>query len=135
MVSTNRPSRRTDKAAKGMALSLAGMGVAHFVAPKPFDSIVPPNLPLGLTPRRATQLSGVAELTTAALLAAPKTRRLGGVAAATLFAAVFPANVHMAQQWSDKPLPLKLGAYARLPLQLPMIVSAVRIARDKGESS
>jgi uncharacterized membrane protein len=134
MVSTNRPAHRTDKLARGMALSLAGMGALHFVAPKPFDSIVPPNLPLGLTPRRATQLSGVAELTTAALLASPKTRRLGGVAATALFAAVFPANVHMAQQWSDKPLPLKLGAYARLPLQLPMIVSAVRIARDKGDA-
>ncbi|TWS26282.1 hypothetical protein FK268_03335 [Tsukamurella sputi] len=134
MVSTNRPARRTDKLARGMALSLAGMGALHFVAPKPFDSIVPPNLPLGLTPRRATQLSGVAELTTAALLAAPKTRRLGGVAATALFVAVFPANIHMAQQWSDKPLPLKLGAYARLPLQLPMVVSAVRIARDKGDA-
>lgn len=115
-----------------MALSLAGMGTAHFVAPKPFDSIVPPNLPLGLTPRRATQLSGVAELATAGLLAAPKTRRLGGVAAVALFTAVFPANVYMAQQWSDKPLPLKLGAYARLPLQVPMILTALKIARDRG---
>lgn len=135
MVSTDRPARRTDKIARGMALSLAGMGALHFVAPKPFDSIVPPNLPFGLTPRRATRLSGVAELTTAALLAAPRTRRLGGVAATALFAAVFPANVYMAQQWSDKPLPLKLGAYARLPLQIPMIVTAVRIARDTGESA
>ncbi|WP_019202669.1 membrane protein [Tsukamurella sp. 1534] len=131
MVSTTDGPRRSDKAARGMALSLAGMGVAHFVAPKPFDSIVPPNLPLGLTPRRATQLSGVAELTTAGLLAVPRTRRLGGVAAVALFAAVFPANVYMAQQWSDKPLPLRLGAYARLPLQLPMITTAVKIARDK----
>lgn len=115
-----------------MAFSLAGMGALHFVAPKPFDSIVPPNLPLGLTPRRATQLSGVAELTTAALLAAPRTRRLGGAAATALFLAVFPANIHMAQQWSDKPLPLRLGAYARLPLQVPMITTAVKIARDRG---
>ncbi len=135
MVSTDRPARRTDKLARGMALSLAGMGALHFVAPKPFDAIVPPNLPFGLTPRRATHLSGVAELTTAALLAAPRTRRLGGVAATALFVAVFPANVHMAQQWSDKPLPLKLGSYARLPMQLPMIVSAVKIARDSGEDA
>lgn len=134
MVSTDRAARGTDKLARGMATSLAGMGALHFIAPKPFDAIVPPNLPLGLTPRRATQLSGVAELTTAALLAAPRTRRLGGAAAAALFLAVYPANIHMAQQWSDKPLPMRLGAYARLPLQLPMIVSAVRIARDRGET-
>ncbi|TWS18101.1 hypothetical protein FK529_17340 [Tsukamurella asaccharolytica] len=132
MVSTDPTARRTDKLARGMAFALAGMGALHFVAPKPFDSIVPPNLPLGLTPRRATHLSGVAELATAALLAAPQTRRLGGVAAAALFTAVFPANIHMARQWSDKPLPLRLGAYARLPLQVPMIASAVKIARDTG---
>jgi uncharacterized membrane protein len=132
MVSTaDHSARKTDKAAKAMALSLAGMGVAHFAAPKPFDTIVPPNLPLGLTPRRATHLSGVAELTTAGLLALPRTRRLGGLAAAALFTAVFPANIYMARQWSDKPLPLRLGAYGRLPLQLPMIVTAVKIARDK----
>ncbi|WP_343929127.1 hypothetical protein [Tsukamurella strandjordii] len=132
MVSTaDRPAHTTDKAARAMALSLAGMGVAHFAAPKPFDTIVPPNLPFGLTPRRATHLSGVAELATAGLLAVPRTRRLGGLAAAALFTAVFPANVYMARQWSDKPLPLRLGAYGRLPLQLPMIATAVKIARAK----
>ncbi|GAA4391963.1 DoxX family protein [Tsukamurella soli] len=119
----------TDRIALGMAGSLATTGVLHFVAPKPFDAIVPPQLPI--TPRQATQLSGVAELVCAALLAAPRTRRLGGVAAAALFVSVFPANVYMAQQWSGKPLPLRIGAYARLPLQVPMIVSAVRIARAR----
>ncbi|GAB3128815.1 membrane protein [Tsukamurella serpentis] len=133
MVSTDRRATGTDKAARAMAVSLAGMGVAHFAAPQPFDAIVPPNLPLGLTPRRATALSGVAELTCAGLLALPRTRRLGGIAAAALFTAVFPANVYMAQQWSDKPLPMRLGAYARLPMQLPMILTAVRIARGRDQ--
>lgn len=132
MVSTtDRPARKTDKIARVMTLALTGMGIAHFAVPKPFDAIVPPNLPLGITPRRATYLSGVAELTTAGLLASPRTRNLGGVAAAALFTAVFPANVYMAKQWSTMPLPLRLGAYARLPLQIPMIVAAVQIARDK----
>ena len=130
MVSTtDEATRSIDTSARAMAVALAGMGIAHFAAPRPFDSIVPPTLPFGLTPRRATYLSGVAELTTAALLAVPRTRRLGGASATVLFAAVFPANVYMAQQWSAKPLPLRLGAYARLPLQLPMIATAVRIAR------
>lgn len=110
-----------------MAGSLATAGVAHFAFPKPFDDIVPPQLPI--TPRQATQLSGIAELTIAGLLAVPRTRRLGGWAAAALYVAVYPANVYMAQQWSDKPTAQKLVAYGRLPLQIPLIVSAVKIAR------
>lgn len=121
----------TDRKAQVMAGTLATAGVLHFVAPKPFDSIVPPQLPI--TARQATQLSGVAELTIAGLLAVPKTRRLGGLAAAALFTAVFPANIYMAQQWSTKPLPYRVGAYARLPLQIPLITTAIRIARAQPE--
>lgn len=117
----------TERTARYMAGVLAGMGIAHFTVPGPFDSIVPPGLPI--SPRSATYASGAAELGCAALLAAPRTRRLGGLAAAALFTAVFPANVYMAKDWSDKALPLRAIAYARLPLQVPMIAAAVRIAR------
>ena len=49
------------------------------------------------------------------------TRRAGGLAAAVLFAAVLPANVKMARDWQDKPAPMRALAYARLPLQAPLI--------------
>ncbi|MFD6197659.1 MauE/DoxX family redox-associated membrane protein [Mycobacteriaceae bacterium NPDC060252] len=110
-----------------LAAVLLGVGVVHFVAPKPFDAIVPAQLPGEA--RFYTYASGVAELGTGALLLAPKTRRLGGTLAALLFLAVFPANVNMARQWWDKPLPLKLGAIARLPLQIPMITEALKVRR------
>ena len=45
---------------------LLGMGVLHFVAPKPFDSIIPEELPGSA--RFYTYASGVAELGTGALL-------------------------------------------------------------------
>ncbi len=113
------------------AYSLAGMlaaiGVAHFLIPKPFDTIIPAQLP-GL-PRLYTYASGVAELGTAALLAAPRTRRLGATAAIALFLAVFPANINMVRLWWDKPWPLRLGTIARLPLQIPMIVAADKVRR------
>jgi len=64
-----------------------------------------------------------------ALLLAPKTRRLGATLAALLFIAVFPANINMVRLWWDKPLPLKLGAIARLPLQIPMITEALKVRR------
>jgi uncharacterized membrane protein len=110
-----------------MTGTLAGMGVLHFAAPKPFDTIIPGELPG--SPRFYTYASGVAELGVAVLLAAPKTRRLGATAAMALFLAVFPGNVNMVRLWWDKPWPMRLAAIARLPLQIPMITQANKIRR------
>ena len=107
---------------------LLGMGVLHFVAPKPFDDIVPVELPG--TARFYTYASGVGEMATGALLLTPRTRRLGALAAVALFVSVFPANVNMVRLWKDKPLPMRIGAIARLPLQIPMITQALKIYRN-----
>lgn len=118
------------KPAKG-ALPLAGLlatsGVLHFVAPKPFDAIVPRGLPG--SPRTWTLLSGAAELAIAAALVNPGTRRLGGLAAAGLFAAVFPANVQMAIDWRTAPPVRRAIAYGRLPLQVPLVLWGLRVGR------
>ncbi|MGJ9462846.1 DoxX family protein [Actinotignum sp. GS-2025e] len=98
---------------------LTGMGALHFIAPEPFDSIIPPQLPGEA--RAYTLASGVAELVTAGLIAHRRTRKLGGAAAIALFLAVFPANIYMAYQWRNKPWPLKVIAYGRLPLQAVLI--------------
>lgn len=111
-----------------MGAGLLGMGALHFVAPKPFDTIIPAELPG--SPRFYTYASGVAELGVGALLLAPKTRRLGALAAVALFVAVLPANVNMVRLWKDKPLFMRLGAIARLPLQIPMIIEALKIYRS-----
>ena len=66
-----------------MGAMLIGMGTLHFVAPKPFDSIIPAELPGSA--RFYTYASGVAELGTGALLLAPRTRKLGALAAIALF--------------------------------------------------
>ena len=79
-------------------------GVLHFVAPKPFDTIVPEELPGGATHLPPTP--SVGEIASAAaVLLAPKTRRLGALAAVALFVSVFPANVNMVRLWKDQPLP------------------------------
>ncbi len=108
---------------------LLGMGTLHFVAPKPFDSIIPAELPGSA--RFYTYASGVGELGTGALLLVPRTRRLGGLAAAALFLAVFPGNVNMVRLWWDKPWPMRLVAIARLPLQIPMITQALKVWRSE----
>ncbi len=119
------------KRAHLMGAGLLGMGVLHFVAPKPFDTIIPQELPGSA--RFYTYASGVGELATGALLLAPKTRRLGALAAVALFIGVFPGNVNMCRLWfkdPDKTLPMRLGAIARLPLQIPMITEALKIYRS-----
>ncbi|PWH07924.1 hypothetical protein DEO23_02375 [Brachybacterium endophyticum] len=105
------------------------MGVLHMVAPKPFDGIVPRALPGEA--RSYTYASGVAELAIAGMLAAPPTRRLGGVAAAALFVAVFPANVQMAWDARNADRARRAIAFGRLPLQGQLIAQALRVARGE----
>lgn len=118
---------RAARSAVRLSALLFGMGALHFVSPAPFDSIVPRALP-GKA-RTWTQASGAAELAVGAALAVPRTRRIGGVAAAALFVAVFPANVVMAVQWWRRPLQYRLIALGRLPLQIPLVTAALKVAR------
>jgi uncharacterized membrane protein len=114
--------------ARRLAAMLFGIGTLHFIVPKPFDTIVPAELPGSA--RFYTYASGVGELATGALLAAPRTRKLGALAAVALFISVFPANVNMVRLWWNKPWPLRLGAIARLPLQIPMVTTALKVYRN-----
>ncbi|MEV4842724.1 hypothetical protein AB0K20_05845 [Micromonospora matsumotoense] len=118
---------------RGEAVALAGLlalaGLTHFAKPRPYDRIVPRALPGPA--RRWTYASGVAELVVAAALAHPATRRRGALAAAALFTAVFPANAQMAVDWRRQPPLRRAVAYARVPLQAPLIWWAMRVARAR----
>lgn len=107
---------------------LLGAGVLHFVYPKPFDSIVPKEIPGD--PRTLTYASGVAEIAVGAGLLVDRTRKPAAGAAAALFLAVFPANVNMVRQWWRKPLIYKVIALGRLPLQMPLVAAAIRVFRN-----
>jgi uncharacterized membrane protein len=120
--------RRATRTAGLLAVLLGGAGVTHFARPRHYDRIVPDALP----PRLTTVVSGVAELGIAAGLAFPATRRASGWAAAALFAAVFPANVKMANDLLDSPRStrvMRLVSVLRLPLQAPLVLWAVRVGR------
>ncbi|WP_318207439.1 MULTISPECIES: hypothetical protein [unclassified Streptomyces] len=116
------------RSALALAALLASAGAAHFIAPKQFDAIVPRALPG--RPRTWTAVSGAVELGLAAGLVVPATRRTSARAAAAFFAAVFPANVKMAYDWRHRPASARAVAYARLPLQIPLILWARGAARD-----
>ena len=110
-----------------LAAMLLGVGTLHFVTPRPFDAIVPAELPG--SPRFYTYASGVAELSTAGLLLSPRTRKVGALAAIAVLLGVYPANINMVRLWWKKPWPMRLAAIARLPLQFPMIAQAVKVYR------
>ena len=106
---------------------LTSSGVLHFVRPAPFVAIVPRSLP---HPKELVAISGAAELLCAGMLAHPSARRRGGPASAALFAAVFPANVSMALRSGSRPWWFRVIAWARLPLQVPLIVGALWVGRE-----
>ncbi|KRF17894.1 hypothetical protein ASG90_06085 [Nocardioides sp. Soil797] len=111
----------------GLAAIFAVSGAIHLVKPEVYEPIVPKIVPA----RREVVLgSGVAELACAAGLLHPRTRGLAGWASAGLLLAVYPANVKMAADAQKrKSTGLKVGTLARLPLQIPMIRTALKAAR------
>ncbi|SEN83120.1 DoxX family protein [Actinacidiphila rubida] len=116
------------RSARLLAGLLATAGTAHFLAPRPFDATVPRSLPGH--PRTWTRASGVAELALAAAVALPATRRKGALLTAGFFVAVFPANVKMAYDWRHRPTPLRAAAYGRLPVQVPLVLWALKVSRS-----
>ena len=104
---------------------LGGSGVLHLVRPATFEWLVPPELG---SARAWVTVTGLAEIATAALLAAPATRHLGGWAAAGLLVGFVPAHLHTFRVIPNRPVPLTV-AVVRLPLQVPLIAAALRIAK------
>ena len=118
--------RRRALAALALAALLTTTGILHFVTPHGFESIVP-----GFLGSAAfwVAASGVAELTCAALLVPRRTRVVAGWACVVLFVVVYPANITMAVQslHGDGSV---LVAWVRLPLQIPLVLWALYVARD-----
>ena len=86
--------------------------------------------------RELIYLSGVAELVCAAGLLHPRTRRSAGWASAGLLLAILPGNVQMSANYGKRAqrrgTPAAQAAFAgtvaRLPLQLPLIRTALKAA-------
>ncbi|MGW4483459.1 DoxX family protein [Amycolatopsis sp. NPDC004368] len=120
-------SRPPQRPAYWLAGFLASAGAMHFLRPKQYDALVPEELPGSR--RTWTYASGAAELGVAATIALPKTRRLGGLAAALLFVAVFPGNVKMALDFerTRKPVQARAAAWFRLTAQWPLVKWALAV--------
>jgi len=116
--------------ALALATLLGTSGVLHLRRPGIFRPLIPRSLG---DPDPWVLGSGVAELVCAAALVVPSTRRVGGLASAALLVGVFPGNVTMAvrsrpgaRSWIGRPA----VAWARLPLQVPLVAWALAVARQ-----
>jgi uncharacterized membrane protein len=130
------PEERARRRASRLALAalLLGTGSLHFVITPSYERIVPRALGSG-SARTLVLVSGAAEIAAGALLTVPRTRRLGAGLAAALFVVVFPANVQMALDGgiagAGFPLGSPVVAWLRLPLQVPLVWWALRLARRR----
>lgn len=125
---------RQRRARLGLAAVMLVAGATHFLLPGSYERIVPR---WAGDARAAVLASGAAELLCGGLLLGRRTSKAGGWLTAALLVAVFPANVQMAldagterQAIPDVPADrFRAIALARLPLQLPLVAWAVRVAR------
>ncbi len=107
----------------GLALLMAGAGVAHFVAPRPFIGHLPDAVPYRAELVAAT---GAIEILLAIGLVGPqRLRRPAGIALAAYLVLVFPANVYAAiSQVPIDGVPTGWIRWARLPFQIPLVWAA-----------
>ena len=115
-----------------LAALLLAMGTLHFATPAPFERLVPKFLG---SPRAWVFGTGAAELLSGAALLVPATRRAGALAAATTLVVVFPGNVTMAVAAGAPTTPAAAALWLRLPLQVPLVLWALRHARPEAEST
>jgi len=112
----------------GLAAILGISGLIHLGKPEVYEPIMPSMVPAH---REVIFACGVAEILCAAGLLVPRLRKPAGWASAALLLAVYPANLKMA---GDAAQTDKTGfraiAWGRLPLQIPMIRTALKAARD-----
>ena len=113
----------------GLAALFATSGTVHLVRPATFEPIMPSVVPAH---REVIYASGVAELLCAAGLLHPRTRSAAGWASMALLLAVYPANLKMAADAAGSDSTgFKAAAFARVPLQLPMLRAAYRAATGR----
>jgi uncharacterized membrane protein len=104
-----------------------GAGVNHFVSPRAYERIVPPRLQVDA--KRVVQITGAAEIAGGVGVLLPGVRRVSGLWLVGLLAAVFPANLYMAQSPERFRKIPRWALYARLPLQPLMMWWAWRSTR------
>ena len=105
------------------------VGIRHFIDPDFFLAIMPDYLPLH---KEAVFVSGVFEILLGGMLLFPKSRKVAGWGLILLLIAVFPANIHLAQnEAAQQAIDIsQTAAIVRLPFQALFIGLAFWHQRD-----
>ena len=112
----------------GLAVILGISGFVHLGKPEVYEPIMPNIVPAH---REVIFACGVAEILCATGLLVPRLSKPAGWASAALLLAVYPANLKMAGDAAQTDSTrFKTIAWARLPLQIPMIRTALKATRD-----
>ncbi len=108
---------------------LLGAGVLHFLQERSFRKIIPKFIPFK---KAIVLVTGVFEIIFALTLWIKKGQQVTSKLLAFFMVAVFPANIYMA----IKRIPLRgkekanpLLVWGRLPLQIPLIIGALKLGR------
>lgn len=110
-------ARSVERSRLGLAVFMVVAGLMHFVVPRFYERIVPRWVG---HEHAVVAWSGVAEILCGALVAIPRTRRVGAWLTLVTLIVVYPANVQMALDAGRPRDAMSWGAWLRLPLQLPM---------------
>lgn len=125
-MSPEDPKHRRSRLA--LAALMLGTGALHFAAPRPYEALIPTQLPGSA--RAWVYGSGVAELAAGALVANRKTERLGAWVTFAVFVGVYPGNIYDSIQHPPTNARGILSAL-RLPMQIPMFLWALRHTRTQ----
>jgi uncharacterized membrane protein len=104
-------------------------GILHFVAPRPYLSIMPSYLP---SPLALVYLSGLAEIAGGAGLLIPHTRTAAAIGLMVLLVAILPGNVEMLRQVQERGTSTVaiIACWLRLPLQAALMWWVWRVAQS-----
>lgn len=123
---------RVERVRRGVRLTVAGLfaasGVLHVVKPSAFDDFMPPWVP---APVAVNIAAGAVELACAYGLVTR--RRWAGPASAVVLLAVWPSNLQFALNATSEDgmaSTKALVAWARMPLQIPMIWAVLDPMQD-----
>ncbi len=112
-----------------LALFFVLAGLNHFRVPDFYVNIIPPYLP---SPLLLVYVSGFFEIVFGVLLLLPKYSSMAAWGLIALLIAVSPANIHMAINPELYPNYSPAVLWARLPLQLILILWAYWYTRSDG---
>ena len=125
---TERDDHRTRSRAHRLAFTMLTMGVAHLVAPEPAHQVLPASP--GAPQRWSRVVAGIEAGAGVLLLVDDRrARRAGAWLALGALASSTAAAVRQAAEIGRPTSPKEVQAWARLPMQVPALLSTYRLAR------